>query len=180
MELTVSTKRDPPRFNQNLETLKIRLIDGHLIDAKLCSFIRKSHNLKKIELISDDTQDDFFFIPPCILELENLEELTLPYRKALLNPGADISGLKVDVQRSILDSIINLTHYLKSIKDENWSRRKSTATLVQSIKNFPYTSNDTTVNKSVKTFYNRRFAKHIAKFIGGKSCRKKRTRKRTV
>ena len=88
----MSTRRDPPPFNPNLETLKIRLIDGYLIDAKLCRFIRKAHsnNLKKIELISDDPRGDNFYIHPCILELENLEELTLPYGKALLKPDADI------------------------------------------------------------------------------------------
>ena len=193
MELTVSTRLDPPPLNRNLETLKIRLIDCCLIDAKLCSFIRRARNLKKIELISAPGGDNFY-IHPCILELENLEELKLPPRienlkiprgKALLQPGADISRLKVNVQRSILDSIINLDEYLQSIKDKNWSRRKSLATLVQSIKNYHDTPRDTSINAVQKTFYNQRFAKHISGFIGGHrhSYRKKKqkgTRKRTV
>ena len=183
MELTVSTRLNPPPFRnlENLETLKIKLIDGYLIDARLCRFIRKAHlnNLKKIELISDDPRGDNFYIHPCILELENLEELKLPYRKALLQPNADISRLKVNVQRSILDAIINLTHYLQSIRDENWSRRKSTARLVQSIKNYHDTPRDTSINTAEKILFNQRFAKHIASFLGGRESVKKRKRRFT-
>lgn len=61
--------------------------------------------------------------------------------------------------------------------------RTSSAMFVESVKNFPYTSNDKTVNKALKTFFVPRFAKHIRSFLktsskgGKKNSRKRKTKK---
>ena len=57
--------------------------------------------------------------------------------------------------------------------------RASSAMFVESVKNFPYTPNDKTVNKALKTFFVPRFTKHIHSFLNGgkKNSRKRKTKK---
>ena len=152
---------------------RLRRLD--LFGNELTSLPESIGNLTHLEILNL-SKNELTSLPENIGNLTNLKLLDLTGNKLTSLPES-ILNIERAIRISLEESVV-FHHMMAELKEKlsNWNRRKRFGQFREALSKYHDSpkSPKNTPTKSETVLFNRRFAKEIGRFLGGKSYRKKR------